>query len=286
MLAVMLMCAAPVIASYFTYYVIRPEGRSVYGELIDPQHELPKLVATDRNGAPVDFATLKGQWLLVAVADAACDALCEQQLYLQRQLRESLGREKDRMDRVWLVSDAAPVPERLNNGLRGATVLRVPADQTSPNGWRRCRAIRLAEHLYVVDPMGNWMMRFPARMDAAGAGRAKRDLDRLLRASSVVGRTGPLNVNPHGHVSSLYDLTPIAWLMAAGVLIALGPLPGCGVRNKGAGGAPPACADAAHAVPHLRPDAVRRLHPAHRFGPGLPRLARLLRQRQPGRARQ
>jgi hypothetical protein len=183
MIAVMLMCAAPVIASYFTYYVIRPEGRSVYGVLIDPQRELPKLAATDRNGAPVDIATLKGQWLLVAVADAACDALCEQQLYLQRQLRESLGREKDRMDRVWLVSDAAPVPERLNNGLHGATVLRVPADQLAR--WLApVSGHTLAEHLYVVDPMGNWMMRFPARMDAAGASRAKRDIDRLLRASS------------------------------------------------------------------------------------------------------
>jgi hypothetical protein len=183
MIAVMLMCAAPVIASYFTYYVIRPEGRSVYGELIDPQHELPKLTALDRNGAPVDFATLKGQWLLVAVADAACNALCEQQLYLQRQLRESLGREKDRMDRVWLVSDAAPVPDRLDNGLRGATVLRVPADQIAK--WLApVSGHTLAEHLYVVDPMGNWMMRFPARMDARGAARAKRDIERLLRASS------------------------------------------------------------------------------------------------------
>jgi hypothetical protein len=183
MIAVMLMCAAPVIASYFTYYVIRPEGRSVYGELIDPQHPLPALTATDRNGAPVDIATIKGQWLLVAVADAACDALCEQQLYLQRQLRESLGREKDRMDRVWLVSDAAPVPERLNNGLHGATVLRVPAEQLAK--WLApVSGHTLAEHLYVVDPMGNWMMRFPARMDAAGASRAKRDIDRLLRASS------------------------------------------------------------------------------------------------------
>lgn len=183
MIAVMLMCAAPVIASYFTYYVIRPEGRSVYGELIDPQHELPKLTAFDRNGAPVDFATLKGQWLLVAVADAACNSLCEQQLYLQRQLRESLGREKDRMDRVWLVSDAAAVPDRLDNGLRGATVLRVPADQIAK--WLApVSGHTLAEHLYVVDPMGNWMMRFPARMDAAGASRAKRDIDRLLRASA------------------------------------------------------------------------------------------------------
>ena len=42
----------------------------------------------------------------------------------------------------------------------------------------------VAEHLFVVDPMGNWMMRFPARMDAKGASRAKRDLDRLLRASA------------------------------------------------------------------------------------------------------
>jgi len=183
MIAVMLMCAAPVIASYFTYYVIRPEGRSVYGELIDPQHTLPVLAATDRSGAPVDLSTLKGQWLLVAVADAACDALCEQQLYLQRQLRESLGREKDRLDRVWLVSDAAPIPARLDQGLRGATVLRVPADQLAK--WLAPVAGHgLAEHLYVVDPMGNWMMRFPARMDTQGASRAKRDLDRLLRASA------------------------------------------------------------------------------------------------------
>lgn len=189
MIAVLLMCAAPVIASYFTYYVIRPEGRSVYGELIDPQHEMPRLTATDRNGAPVELATLKGQWLLVAVADAACDALCEQQLYLQRQLRESLGREKDRLDRVWLVSDAAPVPERLTNGLHGATVLRVPAEQLAR--WLApVKGHTLSEHLYVVDPMGNWMMRFPARMDAAGASRAKRDIDRLLRASSSWDEAG------------------------------------------------------------------------------------------------
>ncbi|CAN7261922.1 MULTISPECIES: SCO family protein [unclassified Variovorax] len=183
MILVMLCCAAPVIASYFTYYVIRPEGRRVYGELVDPQRSLPDLVATTRDGAPVRLSTLKGQWLLVAVGDAGCDALCEQQLYLQRQLRESLGREKDRLDRVWLVSDAAPVPERLNNGLHGATVLRVPAAQLAQ--WLApASGHALAEHLYVVDPIGNWMMRFPARMDAAGASRAKRDLDRLLRASA------------------------------------------------------------------------------------------------------
>jgi len=183
MAAVLLMCAAPVIASYFTYYVIRPEGRRVYGELVEPQRPLPAWTVATRDGAPVSLASLKGQWLLVAVGDAACDKLCEQQLYLQRQLRESLGREKDRMDRVWLISDANPPPARLDNGLHGATVLRVPAAQLAQ--WLAPEAGHtLAEHLYVVDPMGNWMMRFPARMDAAGAARAKNDINRLLRASA------------------------------------------------------------------------------------------------------
>ncbi|RZL57137.1 MAG: hypothetical protein EOP70_04625 [Variovorax sp.] len=184
MLVVLACCAAPVIASYFTYYVIRPEGRRVYGELIDPQRPLPAVVATLPDGrSTTTLRALKGQWLLITVADAACDALCERQLYLQRQLRESLGREKDRLERVWLVSDAAPVPARLANGLQGATVLRVPADALAQ--WLAPVAGHaLAEHLFVVDPLGNWMMRFPARMDAAGAAQAKRDLDRLLRASS------------------------------------------------------------------------------------------------------
>jgi hypothetical protein len=38
--------------------------------------------------------------------------------------------------------------------------------------------------------MGHWMMRFPARMDAAGAAKAKKDLERLLRASASWDEAG------------------------------------------------------------------------------------------------
>ena len=87
------------------------------------------------------------------------------------------------------MSDDAPVPQRLDNGLHGATVLRVPAAQIA--AWLAPAAGHsLAEHFYVVDPLGNWMMRFPARMDTEGAGRAKRDLDRLLRASASWDEAG------------------------------------------------------------------------------------------------
>ena len=183
MLGVLLICAAPVLASYFTYYVIRPEGRRNYGELIDPQRTLPALSATALNGQAMPLDALKGQWLLVSVAGGDCDAACQNHLYLQRQLRESLGKEKDRLDWVWLVSDAARVPDTLLPALQKATVLRL--DAAALNAWLAPAAGRqLADHLYVVDPMGNWMMRFPAAMDTAGAAKAKRDLERLLRASS------------------------------------------------------------------------------------------------------
>lgn len=189
MIAVLICCAAPVIASYFTYYVIRPDGRSVFGQLIDPQRPTPALEGRTLAGDAVNLQSLKGQWLIVAVADAACDALCEQQLYLQRQLREVVGREKDRIDRVWLVTDEAAVPERLGNGLYGATVLRVPADRLAQ--WLQPETGHtLSEHLYVVDPMGNWMMRYPAAMDAKMAAKAKRDIERLLRASSSWDNAG------------------------------------------------------------------------------------------------
>ena len=110
MLAVLLVCAAPVVASYFTYYVIRPEGRRNFGELIEPQRTLPVgLMARTLQGQEVPLAQLQGQWLLLSTAPGACDAACEQHLYLQRQLRESLGRDKDRVDRVWLIPDQAEV---------------------------------------------------------------------------------------------------------------------------------------------------------------------------------
>jgi hypothetical protein len=189
MLMVVLICAAPVIASYFTYYVVRPEGRRVFGELIDPQRPVPDLVAQDMAGQAVHLPSLKGQWLLVSVAGGGCDAACESTLYLQRQLRESLGKEKERVDWVWLVNDAAPVREALRPGLAAATVLRV--DPAALAQWLAPAAGHaLAEHLYIVDPMGNWMMRLPPALDAAGAARAKRDIERLLRASSSWDNAG------------------------------------------------------------------------------------------------
>ena len=189
MILVLLVCASPVVASYFMYYVVRPEGRRNFGELIDPQRPLPALATQTLDGKSGELTALKNQWLLLSVAGGACDTRCEQNLYFQRQLRESLGREKERLDRVWLVNDDMAVRQALLPALASATVLRVqPADLAR---WLEpVPGKRLQDHLYLVDPLGNLMMRFPADMDAEAAAKAKRDLDRLLRAAGSWDKEG------------------------------------------------------------------------------------------------
>jgi hypothetical protein len=183
MLMVLAVCAAPVVASYFTYFVIRPQGRTNYSELILPTRSLPDLPLTDLQGRAVSAASLKGQWLFVIVAGGACDAACEHNLFLQRQLRETLGREKDRIDKIWLVEDDAPVrPEVLKAIEAGtpATVLRAPRAAIAK--WLEpAPGEALEAHLYIVDPMGEWMMRAPV---SPNPNKLKGDVDKLLRASA------------------------------------------------------------------------------------------------------
>ncbi len=184
MLLILLVCAAPVIASYFTYFVVRPEGRTNYGELIEPQRPLPaSLTFTDLQGQAVPADSLRGQWLLLVVSGGACDAGCEKRLWLQRQLRETLGREKERLDKVWLIVDEQPVRAETLQAIRAVappTVLRVSRDALAQ--WLQPAAGQaLEQQMYVVDPLGNWMMRTPGDPDPA---KLKRDLEKLLRASS------------------------------------------------------------------------------------------------------
>lgn len=186
MLAVLAVCAAPVIASYFTFYVVRPAGSANYSELISPPRPLPgaaELPLADLRGASVDPASLEGQWLLVVVGAGACDKQCEDLLVLQRQLRETFGKERDRVDKVWFVTDDAALrPELAAATSAGVPVTILRAPRAALARWLEPGAGHtLEQHMYVVDPMGQWMMRVPFHPDPA---RLKRDVDRLLRASS------------------------------------------------------------------------------------------------------
>jgi hypothetical protein len=195
MLAVLFVCATPVIASYLTYYVIKPNNTKSFGELVQPQRPMPDVVATTLDGKAATLQGLRGQWLLASVAGGACAKPCEEHLYMQRQLRETLGKEKDRLDWVWFVSDDAPVAPQLQAKLsdpaiktQGFQLLRI--QQSDLTAWLDAPAARL----YLIDPQGNYMMRFPENMTIKEAAKAKADINRLLRASSFWDTPGRENI--------------------------------------------------------------------------------------------
>lgn len=190
MLLVVLVCALPVIASYFTYFVVRPAGTgTAYSALVQPAVAMPQVLARLPDGSQKPLRSLVGQWLLVVVDGGACAQACEKRLYLQRQLREMTGREADRIDKLWLVVDDAPLPPALQQALAATpamTILRLPRDVVA--AWLKpAPGQALEDHVYIVDPLGDWMMRAPADADPS---RLKRDIDRLLRGSAGWDKPG------------------------------------------------------------------------------------------------
>jgi cytochrome oxidase Cu insertion factor (SCO1/SenC/PrrC family) len=185
MLSLLALCAAPVIASYLAYYVLRPQGQTNYGDLIQPQRVMPaKTLLTTLKDKPVALEQLRGNWLLVSVDGAACDKRCVDKLYWMRQLRTALGKDHDRLDRLWLVTDDAPLAPALVQDYRGTYTLRMNSETANiiAREWLiTTNSTSIKDHLFLIDPQGNAMMRFPKDADA---NKIKRDLNKLLRASA------------------------------------------------------------------------------------------------------
>jgi hypothetical protein len=190
LILILLACAAPVVASYLAYFVLPPSGPGVaYSAIIQPSASMPDLTVKDLDGGDTALGSLKGQWLLVVVGAGACDAACEQRLFMQRQLREIMGRERGRIDKVWLIPDDTPIRPELRRAIDAAPPVRtLRISRPALQHWLRPgEGHSLEEHLYIVDPMGEWMMRPPADPDPA---KLKRDMERLLRASASWDRPG------------------------------------------------------------------------------------------------
>lgn len=182
LLAILLVCAAPIILSYFTYYVIKPTSRTNYGTLIDPRdYPIPQLGTTTLDGKPVTLDAYKGKWIMLQVDQSACLATCQKKLYDMRQLRLAQGKEMDRIERVWLITDDKPLDTILIRECDGTRLLRAGADAV--NAWLPVEPGTVAaDHIFMIDPLGNLMMRFPKDADP---NKIKKDINKLLKASSI-----------------------------------------------------------------------------------------------------
>lgn len=190
MLGVLAVCAAPLLASYFTYYVIKPQGGATNsGTLIDPRlYPIPAMASTTLDGQPQTLEQFKGKWIMLKVGPSDCQQDCQDQLFAMRQLRTMQGKEMERIERVWLITDQQPLDTvllRVNDGTR---MLRAPAATVA--GWLPLEgnADQVTEHVYLIDPLGNLMMRFPkgaVSSDLVQVKRVHKDIAKLLKASAI-----------------------------------------------------------------------------------------------------
>jgi hypothetical protein len=176
--AVIAVCVAPVVASYLAFYMFPPSGRTNYGTLLTPQPAPPMALKT-LDGRSFTLDSLAGKWVLVVAAGGDCRESCASALLQMRQQRLMTGKDRDRVERLWLVTDEAPLSTVLMREYEGTHFVRVHAadvraflatDDAAPEG-----------HVWLIDPMGNLMLRWPQDPEPQ---RVKKDLARLLTASS------------------------------------------------------------------------------------------------------
>lgn len=186
LLLILLVCAAPMIFSYLAYYVIKPGGRTNYGVILDPRdYPVPalnaRLLSAQSTDKAIGLDAYKGKWLMLSIDSGDCNPACRKKLYDIRQLRLAQGKEMERIERVWLISDAQPVDTDVIRQHDGMQMLRVNAEILKR--WLPAEAeTQISDHIYMVDPLGNLMMRFPKDADP---NKMKKDIAKLLKASSI-----------------------------------------------------------------------------------------------------
>jgi len=158
--------ALPVLTGWIAYLTgWVPGTTSNYGTLIAPQ---PIAAAA--------VAALRGKWVLVQLDGGACGAQCERKLYYMRQVRRAQGKELNRVERLWLLTDEIAPKGELLAAIEGTRIARASAGDAAAFPAEGAPS----DHIYLVDPLGNLMLRFPRDPDPA---KMVQDLERLLKYS-------------------------------------------------------------------------------------------------------
>ena len=177
LLLLTLMCT-PVVISYTLYFLeYRPESKH-YGDLIP----IVKVIGAGTNQSDNTILRMKdlhGKWILVTIDSGYCDEACQEKLYFMRQVRLVQGKEKHRIERLWVINDNVIPDAELVKQYEGT--LFVNAKDSEILDFIETRESQ-TKHIYLIDPIGNLMMRFPENVDGTKMGH---DIKRLLHVSQL-----------------------------------------------------------------------------------------------------
>jgi len=168
----------PLLIAAWMYYqgdLVQPEGRTNHGALLEPIANL----ANELPNSPI-HAHYEQSWVLLYPQDTACDAVCEDALYTLRQSRLMLGKEMDRLTRVFLHGNTPPDTVFLAEGHAGLMTMEDSSLTRLLN--KKKPADLPANGYYLIDPLGNLVMYFRPDLDPS---KMVDDIRRLLRLSHI-----------------------------------------------------------------------------------------------------
>ena len=172
----------PVVIAFALYYgrIWHPAGSSSKGELITPAHPLAGAGLRNPDGSEASLALLQDKWTLIYVGDGACDDACREALVYSRQTRLALNNEMTRVQRVFLATGNCCATDYFAQQQPGLIALDASAPAAAPLLAQFVGDQRRS--LYIVDPLGNLMMRH----DAAHTSKdLLTDLKKLLKLSHI-----------------------------------------------------------------------------------------------------
>ena len=160
---------------YFQGDLIQPVNRTNHGALLEPFINLND----DLPGSPLHEHN-RGRWVLLYMNTEACDESCRDALHTARQSRLMLGREMDRVLRVFLHGDTPPdtvfladehqgLVELVDDGLAQLLTNKKPTELR-------------AGGYYLIDPLGNLVMYFQPDINPRDM---VDDINRLLKLSRI-----------------------------------------------------------------------------------------------------
>lgn len=172
----------PVFAAFALYYgkLWRPGGSASKGELIEPARPLVVSGLKHADGSPASGDVLNGKWSIIYIGDGACDAGCRTALVYARQSRLALNNEMTRVQRVFLATGNCCATAYFSAEQPGLIAL----DASTPEARALLGQFPASPRnsLYIVDPLGNLMMRH----DAAHTSKdLLTDLKKLLKLSHI-----------------------------------------------------------------------------------------------------
>ncbi len=160
---------APLAAAFWLYYgsTWRPSLHTNHGALIAPV-SLPGMAS--------------GKWTLLVVGqgESGCDTGCRETLVYARQTWLSLGQLTPRVQRVLLAGPGCCDTGYLQREHVGLIALNSAGPQAAPL-LQRVPDPKEGT-IFVVDPLGNLMMRYDVRQDPKGL---REDLKKLLELSHI-----------------------------------------------------------------------------------------------------